>query len=204
MPYEISAGNIIEIQIVGRLHSQRTRTTFHYRCDDIDPGNDGVTELEYIEGVFDSEVASPIRTALSEEWVHEYNTIQRIHQTRQRTIAAQVNVAGAVAQSSCPSTTAVVIRRFTEQAGRRYQGRIYLPGVPVTHEQDSRLNPLMVPLYTAISLAMEQNLDGGPHNSTWVPIVSKLTPNDNRDNVADTFVDTVLRAQRRRQIGVGE
>lgn len=204
MAYTIPVGAAVEIQMLGRLHGQRTRTTFHYLYKGSASAPDAVVSLNALIDDFEATVASPIRTVTSEEWTHEFTTAQLIFPVRYRVVTRSVNVAGLVPGQSCPSGVSVVVRRTTERSGRRFQGRIYIPGFPVTWELDSEIDPSRRDDYDTLVANIPAVLEGNDVSEDFVPIVSKVPPFGNEDTITATLLDPILRYQRRREIAVGE
>jgi hypothetical protein len=205
MAYTIPAGAIIAVQVLGRVHEQRTRTTFWYHYRGVAAIPDGVIGLLGFLADFDLNVGTAIRERCSTEWQHEHTSAQVVDPTRFRAVFASIDLPGEQVSQSLPSGVAVVIRRTTDRSGRRYQGRIYLPGVPTAFEDDSMVAIAERPNYAALAIAMTLTLDTGDPDEPLAPIVSHTPPVLTLfDSVEDAGLDPVLRYQRRREIGVGE
>ena len=96
------------------------------------------------------------------------------------------------------------MRRAAILAGRRYQGRIYVAGIPVQSEQDSRLSDASAFSWDTAAPLLKEPLMGGTQTSPFIPIVSINTLTPGLDDVDTVAVDHTLRVQRRREVGVGE
>jgi hypothetical protein len=141
----------------------------------------------------------------SSEWTYEYTQIQMISPTRYRAVVNPVDTPGQISGGALPSGVCAVIRRTTDRAGRRYQGRIYLPGVPITHEDDSEIAVAKRTLYATFATTMITPLEGMAAGEDYTPVCSLdgamiLAA----DTIRDAGLDPVLRYQRRRELGVGE
>jgi len=205
MPYTIPNGSKIRVQVVGRLHGQRTRTTFSYLYTGAATAPDGVAALTAMLTDFEDQIGVELKNVSSSEWDHEYTSAQVISPTRYRMVVQPINLQGAIAGNALPSAVAAVIKRTTDRAGRRYQGRIYLPGVPATYEDDSEIAVIKRPLYDTLAANMVTPLEGVDPGEDFTPVVSlegAMIPA--ADTVRDAVLDPVLRYQRRREVGVGE
>lgn len=201
--YNINQNAITEIQILGRLHGQRTRNVFHYRYTGTTP-LDGPTTIDALLEEFQVEILEGIRGLLSNEWMCEALSGQLVAPVRYRVRFKVINQAGAVQQGSLPSTTCVVMRRTAILSGRKYQGRVYIPGIPTGSEQDSVLHPNVLVPWTDASISLKEPLSGGTAVEPFVPNLRRTAPASALEDVELTGLDTVLRIQRRREVGVGE
>jgi len=203
--YQLPVGGIVKMQILGRLHGQRTRTTFNYMYQGDAAAADGATSIADALADLEAQILNPILQVTSEEWGCEFLVGQLVAPTRYRAVVLTSTAAGAVAGSACPSAVAAVIRRFSDRSGHRFQGRVYLPGVPVSYEDDSQLAAGVRASYDTIVDGMVTPLEGSDASEDYVPIVSTVAPVVlNADQVQGAVLDPTLRYQRRRELGVGE
>lgn len=202
--YAINTGAIVECQIIGRLHGQRTRNTFHYRYGGTVAIPDGVAELTALLADFITTVASPMMALQSNEWEREATSIQVISPTRYRAIFDIGGGSGGVQGESLPSGVSVVLRRQAIAAGRQYQGRIYVPGIPVSQELDSQLTAAARDLWQTFAAQLAVPLDGPGSLDDFVPVVHFGADANALDAVHQVVCDENLRYQRRREVGVGE
>lgn len=202
--YVMPVNAVVEIQIVGRLHGQTTRTTFHYRYSGIASSPDGATAIGDFLDNFDVQVGAKIRGLASNEWMHEYTTGQMINPTRYRAVFDDIGQNGVVVSNSCPSGTAVVISRQGLIADRKWNGRIYLPAVPTSIEDNSMIDGGAQGNYDPLLASMLVVLQGSVPAEQFTPIVGPKNPATALDDVLTTRLDPILRYQRRREIGVGE
>jgi hypothetical protein len=202
--YVIAQDHVVEAQVVGSLHGQTTRTTFHYRVNTPADIPDGREALDDWIIAFEAAVAAPLRFVQSAEFEHIHTTMQVIHPNRYRYVLAPVNMLGETSGQAMPSTCCVVVRRFAETSGRMFQGRIYLPGVPASIEDNSRIASAAVPLYDDVLVALKDTILGTPAEQELIPIVRYLPPVSGLNDVTGTALNRNLRSQRRREVGVGE
>jgi len=204
MAFTIPNGAHIQIQVCGRLHGQRTRTTFNYVYNGGASAPDGAESLNALLNDFETAIGAQIRTLSSEEWEHEFTQGQVITPVRYRVQVVDVGVAGLVEGACCPSGVCVLLRRYTQLSGSRFQGRIYLPGVPVANEEDSMIPIAKRDDYDTLRANMIATLEGVDASEDFVPVVTPSAPSLPQDQVYGVALDPVLRYQRRREIGVGE
>jgi hypothetical protein len=201
--YPLPPQAVVEVQILGTLHGQRTRNTFHYLYTGSTP-LDGPATLDALLTEFEQEVGNVILALQSNEQMCDGYQIQLIHPTRYRSRFLASATPGSVQSSSLPSTSTVVLGRQGIVAGRRYQGRIYVPGVPLNHEDNSKIAVGQINAWTLAAEKLKKVLKGATVNDVFVPVVSKKQVVTGLDSVELTSMDPVLRVQRRRELGVGE
>jgi hypothetical protein len=201
--YSISQNSIVEMQMLGTLHGQRTRNIFHYRYTG-STQLDGPTTLDALMDEFEAEIQTPLRLLLSNEWMNDGVMAQLISPTRYRARFKAVATAGGVVSSSLPSTSCVVLRRKAIASGRQYQGRVFIPGIPTQYEDNSRLGAGVIAGWTAAADLLKEPLEGGTAVEAFVPTITKIGPATALYDVDIVELDTILRSQRRREVGVGE
>jgi hypothetical protein len=208
MPYVIQGTAILEVQVVGRLHGQITRSVLHYAKTDFAPVNDGNAFLQAFSLAYTGTLTGLYRACCSNEFTVVQVSYQWIKPTRYR--ALQVSIfpnAGTVIQNSLPSGAATVLSKTTPRSGRKWRGRVYLPAIPQTFEADSLINATGKQAYDALaaSLNSSQIITG----TQLYPWVNKDLPTgaaqDTNDHTIDSVITRdVIRYQRRREVGVGE
>jgi len=204
MAYIIPPGAVIQFQILGRLHGQRTRNVFHYRYAGSANVDDGAAELTALADDFHDEVAFFILQQQSDEFTLEQIMAQAIAPTRYRAVFKDVNIPGAVEGNSVPSGVAVVLRRFAELSGRHFQGRVYIPGLPVASESDSQVLIDDRAAWSAVAQKFLTVLTGPEGGENYRMVVSTDIIVTSADEVFGAALDINLRYQRRREVGVGE
>lgn len=203
--YSLQQGNMIEAQIVARLHGQRTRNVFHYVWWG-DPSTDGEASLEDAAGQFDGTVGAAIREFASNEWQHEYVTMQLIKPVRYRPVPLTVNLPGEIQFGALPSGVAAVISRSAVLSGRRYQCRNFIAGVPSSYEADSILTAPGLAALDTIGVATAADILVGGGGSQLLPLTTKAadSPVPAVFQVQQYFPRRELHYQRRRAVGHGE
>lgn len=201
--YNISSQAVIQVQVLGRLHGQRTRNVFHYLYTGSTP-LDGPTTLDELIDEFKLEVWDGFVALLSDEWRLENITAQALQPVRYRARVKNYIIQGGTVGNSLPTTSAVVCRRVGVVSGRRYQGRIFVAGIPAQSESDSTLAVAVRANWNTAALGLKEPLQGGTLTEPFIPVISTIPVVTPLDSVDLTSVDNNLRIQRRREIGVGE
>lgn len=205
----IPAGSVLLIQVRGRLHQQRVMNNFYYATltsssDNL--ANNTVSSVEKWDMDF-----GPMYAACMSNEVTNLTIRGQILQPNGTAHPDRFmfyeqpasDSEGAVVQNSLPSTVSAVVRRRTALSGRKYRGRVYVPGVPFTWEIDSVLteaaqDTLIANMGAILITPMTVSA------TIWQPVVTD-SPFFLRQTVVNAAaVDPVLRVQRRREIGVGE
>lgn len=190
------AGDVLLTTIQGSLFGQRTITTFHWAITSIPPNTNLLTVLTNLE----ANLLPDFRTLLSQDWDGIELTGRRLFPGPTRSYSVAINGSGLVVATSCPPSVAGVISRFTNQAGKKGRGRIYVPAVPVSWHLNGLLTMAGQNAYDAFRgrLDLPTNLAGPV---TLEPVL--FTRPNTAVNVEGSAVRTILRSQRRREIGVG-
>lgn len=203
--YTLHDGDLIQLQIVGRLHGQRIRTVLHYSFRGPDH-MDGEAALEQFDGIFEDFSLSAFLAFQSAEYQCDYIFSQVIKPVRYRPVVLTVEEPGTVEGDSLPSGVAAVLSRYGTPAGRRYQGRTFVAGVPVSFEENSSLKPAAVDLLDAIGVVTSQPLLVGLGGNNCAPLTSGnvTTPVPIAYEVQQYLPRIELHYQRRRAVGRGE
>jgi len=195
-------GDIFRVSIMQRLHGQRLINTLHYRLKVDDPAGFGP-----LGGVLADRIRSQIlpemKACQSAELTHEGIIVQKIWPLPPQVPKLNTvdNGPGTPVSSSLPTSVAVVITKMTDFAGRKYRGRIYVGGVPVSHENDSVLDAAVLPTWGALATKLFANMTTGLY--VFEPVLWHKESHT-FDVVSFASARAVLRNQRRRQVGKGE
>ena len=205
MPYTLPGDSLIQVQIMGFLHGQRTRNVFHYVKNNATVLDGRAALLEFGDW-FQTFVNMPILAGQSQEFLCEMLQLQAIFPTRYRAVQLGVHEQGAIEGNSLPSGVAAVVSTYAHQSGRPFQGRHYIPGIPVDRENDSQLNAAGNTWLTNVATALEGSYNSIAAGWTMTPVVS---PNAlpgiwTAYQLELATPRSILRYQRRREVGVGE
>lgn len=207
MDFPCLLNDVWQMTMVGKLHGQTTRNVFNYVVTD-EPTVPIVTDVE-LDTLLTAMVASvwtgALQTFISDEFELQYLTMQRIKPIRYIAAIKSVGEAGGVAGKSLPTECALVLKRLTELAGKTNRGRVYIAGIASENEADSAftINPDGVEMGKALSFLnddLQIAADGVIRPIIW----SAASPTVINRFVVTAEMEVPVRAQRRRQLGVGE
>jgi len=188
--------------IVGSLHGQVINTVLYY-IQSFDNGVTSTPEIGLSEQV--AILASGMLAEQSAEYSYTHTMVQRFVPVPPRVPVVHTALAGvgSVAGDSLPSYCCATITKLTNFAGRRYRGRIYLAGIPVTSEQDSQLKSARRIAIQALAVPFASTLTD-VNGDQFQPILEHRNPVPDFFTVLRSMrVNPVLRSQRRREIGKG-
>lgn len=115
-----------------------------------------------------------------------------------------IGVVGAIAGDALPPACALVIRKRTAFAGRRYRGRLF---VPMLSESDQVNGIWAGANYLALAAAWDSLLATvlvGADGGEYIPIIfPKNGTTASAKIITSSSSDPVVRQQRRREVGVG-
>jgi len=195
----MAVGDMYRVVINQTLHGQVINNVLHYRK----------TEEGFIDGGalalaqrVDAVIVVAMKVQQSSELAHVNVLAQRIRPTPPLVpvLVNTNNGAGSVAGGSLPAADTVVITKRTPYAGRKFRGRVYVAGVPVTHEDNSTIAVAQLNNWQVLANTFAVNLT--LDDDTWTPVVYHRS-NFTHDVIVAAQVRNILRSQRRRQIGKG-
>lgn len=194
----MAVDDIYRCTIVGQLHGQTMNNVLFYR-EATSAGANGQTALA---SALDSKYATNILPRQSDEYTYKGALVQRFSPGTPlvATLNSTNTGAGGIVGNSLPTSSAAVIKKLTTLAGRKYRGRLFLPGIPTAHEDDSELSAAAeTALATAFSNFGVSATSGGFvfNLILWHKASSTYT------DVSIWEVTTPLRVQRRREVGRG-
>lgn len=199
LPLPALHGDVLLFEIVGTLNGQTTISTFHYRWM-ADNSADQITEAD-ADAAIRLTLSTPYRECLTTDWT---GLVTRTFVVKpSSTVPALVTTFtpdGTVDPPTLPPTNAVCITRRASRRGPRGRGRVYLPAVPVAWTTGGLVTTTTA--YTAFAEAMIDEIGVAAPAGTLTPCLwSRAT--DLNSTVDAYTVQSVLRSQRRRAIGVG-
>lgn len=202
MPLIVPAPAVVEARVIGTYHGQQVITTFH--LSDPNGSNDARTEcLDILTGV-ETTIWNNMRQACSTELTGVFLEAQYVHPIRSLVVRrTPTQVAGGRAGTGLPSGTSIVVQRVSEQAGHEFRGRIYVPAVVSGDVLNSVLTAAALtafgtPLRNAVSANVVTILPATYPQVIWSrKAPARITP------IFEGRVDSIIRYQRRREVGVG-
>jgi len=207
----MAIGDFFRASVLASLHGQTTINTFYYS----QTVGTGVAEFALAANLANAILAADWWDGYLQlhvaTWEATRINVQQIATTPPPGILSPtydidiVDAAGQATGISLPSSSAVVVRRRTTIAGRKGMGRIFLCGFPADWTENSVVLTEDAE-FTAASGAFLAAINTDLVNTgiTWSPrhyspsaLVTTAAP------IRQWSFDSVLRNQRRRQVGVG-
>jgi len=202
-PIVIPANSLWEVRMNGFVDAQQCITTWHY-LNQVEVANLADTLDELLVEFETQNWVNRIRGALSVGYENMFLDAQCIRPIRYRSHRRiPANRAGTIAGDCSPSGVSIVVRRTTPRSGRKFQGRIYLPGIAEsTTVQSSVTTGWFVANAANLQDAVTENLTL-PVAGEFVSVVYHPGAVTLADEITLGKVDISIRYQRRREIGVG-
>lgn len=202
MAFPVSMFSILEVRLSGNLAGQFVETTWHYVA--AVAFTDGGAAQDMMAADFEAKVWTPIRggtsvdltnVRITTQWIYPIRYVARTRSPMQST--------GFDTSAALPSGAAIVLRRRSNLSGRKFRGRVFLPGIPYNSTFNSQLTAAWLTangfnIQTAGVAALESPVGTGNP-----PVVWSATHPIDRTLIDQAFVDPVVRYQRRREVGVG-
>lgn len=193
----VAVGDVLIGVIKGTLFGQETQTTFHWKIEN----TDGINTVQTLCTEMIDEILPDFVTMISDEWVSRVCYARRVHPNPTRGFElSTAAVAGTVVAASLPPSVAGVISRFTNLPGPGGRGRIFVPGVPTSWHEDGLLSAAGLAAYSAFLPHLDLQWDPG-NGTVYEPVLYK--GGGVAVNIENAVARSVLRSQRRREIGVG-
>lgn len=197
----MAIGDVFQVTVIGSVFGQRTNMTMHYRQTsgaNVGPPAAGLAESAEATWVND------LLAAQSAEYSYEQTICSKIFPLPRElswstsALAALGSVAGDAYTANAPPT----ITKQTGTAGVRFRGRIYMPGLPAAYVDNGSLTGAGVIAINGASLQLVSPLVD-LNGNTFQPCIYHRDDNTTTD-IVFRRVNTVIRNQRRRQVGVGK
>jgi len=200
--YEVPPNSIMEIRLTSNFTGQTVINTFHYASSVT--YDDGADILQQACDAFEDAIWTPMSPLICTAVTNVTAFAQWVAPIRYRSdFKIMTPAAGTAADDPTPTGVSVVLRRFAEKAGRKYQGRIYVYGSPIGNVVNSTLTDaaynsfrtnVLPPFIATLTLA---------DTSELTPVLYDGVAYNEDQIVLGGQVDRIIRYQRRREIGVG-
>jgi hypothetical protein len=198
----MATNDIVQARMIGSLDGQLTVNQFFYLAQS-GPGNVAPFLDKLRTGVINNiyGLMAPSFTVVRLEG-------QRAS-PKPRTFLATlaINIAGAQTGAAVPSSVSVVVSKHSAFAGRKYRGRWYFAGVPVSQVSASQLIPAAATQWQVFANFCDDVLTDAD-GTVWVPVISNGYVQDTGvlayTQIVGCQAQSVLRNQRRRQVGRGK
>lgn len=193
----IAPGDLLAVTVKGRLFQQRTNNTFHYLIDTAVAQNLGNFASQFTAD-FDPVWAN----AVSEDWTADTLVIRRISPNSTRGIEFGLDWVGQVESPALPPSTAAVISRYSYSGGPSNRGRVFIAGVATSHHLEGSLTNPGLALFSLLAAQIDDNVVDGVALIAKPVLFHRADATNSNIDVAQAR--SILRQQRRREIGVGE
>lgn len=204
--YQIVAPALIEVQWLGRLDGQRVRNVWHFVFKEGTDETNGRTAAEALIADIMARWGADLLDVLSSDYTLEFVTAQWILPDRFRMFIQDVNTPGSEAGGALPGGCSIVVSKYADFAGRAYQGRTYLAGIPNTAEEDGLIKEeYLDPLQVIVDKWKEPHSTPTNTGKYFMTVEGLEEYTGSQDFfVTNIVAREVLRYQRRREVGVGE
>lgn len=198
----LDPGAAVQFIVSYSVDGQTNMNVFHYNT--MGPIMDWFANAPSIAGEFETVVVNKMTANMSSNAAQFQITVQVVNPIRTRPVVIQaVPDQGQVSGDCLPAYCAVVLARTAELAGRRYQGRVFIGGIPSSYETASRLNLVGRAAMDLIVETMTESIIPASPDVELKPIIWSANYAAERTFVADARTTTVMRVQRRREVGRG-
>lgn len=205
----MALNDIFKLRIHCRIHGAEVINVMHF-VDDIGVAVDGAQELA---NDFRTNMAATMLARASTDTFFEYIEVIKIvpYGDAPRLSVWPTTTNGGVSGTTPSATLCEVITISSAQIGRRKRGRIYLAGLAPTAMASGQLTPAQTTRTQSFATQLANRHVGFTHPSQFgLGIWSKLNagpeppwPTDAFTRASALTVRTIVRTQRRRQVGVG-
>jgi len=194
----IEPGDVLSLTLKGRLFGQRTNNTFWYYFPTVAAGQ---TFTEFFQQ-WNVDFETLWSNFVSEDWTGDTITIRRVGATATRGIDFNIDWVGQVASPSLPPSTAAVISRWTYGPTAKSRGRLFISGVPTSFHSEGALTAPAMAILTLLAAQVDDEVADLPDFAAEPVLYNR--PTNTVQTLDGTTPRSILRQQRRREIGVGE
>lgn len=203
-PPAVANGTVIQTVIETRLNQQRLLSVLHWKCVGTPSPSEYFTVMNNINNDLDKvggwtrELAG-LMTADATVW-SVYSQV--VYPVRGPLVEKFVNRPGTAAGVAAPQNVTLSLTKKVDAAGRGYNGRIQLMGLPMTGITDGLWNAGQIALVTAFASILLEPLDNFNDGDRFYPVTfNRKTGTTN--NVRDFEVQEEVRTMHRRTVGLG-
>ena len=207
----LNINDLITCNIHGTLFGQQMITTFAYRITAASQAANTVDACTSWAGSWKAGAVSPFLSflaACSPEYSADTVRVQRIYPTRNIYGQNVVGLIGTNANATDSTNQAASITRGAELSGRRYVGKIQIPGLAAGNMLAGNVTNAFLSLMSTIGSKMLNTFyDLTDGTTAGVPVLLHRIPGTQiYDNVQlyRTIPQRTARVMRRRTIGVGK
>lgn len=204
-----AVGDIYEVVWMMTMDNQQLRMVRHYQLLSFTggtPASDTVVAIGC--NVAMTNISTTLKSQLATTWALVAVKSQRTYPLP-RTFGALSTVnagPGTAAGTALPAECCGVIRLTTDFAGKKYRGRSYISGLITTYASASSLSAAGLTAVSTIGTQLAINCVGLSAGITYTfsPVITHKATPGSIVTINNTNTDTVIRSQRRRQVGKGK
>jgi len=203
----LNIGDVVSIQIHGRIFNQVTMSTFHYKVTTASTTPDTKVALEALGTSFKTQLNAPglaFLQAAPQNWLAEKVRLQVVSPILSQYAIVSWNLFGTIGSDANASNVTGTLTRRTSFGGRTQIGALHTAPLPDA--------AMLSGLIAASHLAKMDNLaDKMDNNFTVLAETTQVTPvlwstNDPFNNnklITSIIVQPEIRVMRRRTVGLG-
>ncbi len=203
-PASVADGDVIQCVIETRLNNQRLLNVLHYKCVGTP------TETEYfaaMEGMnlwltAEASMVAGLLDLISEDATVWSVYSQRVYPVRGPLVELSVVDPGVVESPAAPQNVTMSVTKKVDAAGRGYNGRIQLVGLPLTGITDGLWNAGQIALVETWGPWLLERADPGGDFDRYYPVTFNRATGGTH-NVRDLEVQEEVRTMHRRTVGLG-
>jgi hypothetical protein len=203
----VGYNDIYRLRIHCRLHGAEVLNVLHFRGDIVTSSASGLAND------FFTNMATTLRGRASNDCFFEYIEVVPLvpYGDGPVTVSWAANTAGTVVAAAISGSLAEVVTVYTNQIGRAHRGRIFLSGIASGRIAAGLMTSAQTTATQAFATALAGRYIGDGHTGSYTfGVWSRLLAGPDPPWTTDAFtpatsltVRTIVRNQRRRQIGVG-
>lgn len=159
----MAVNDVYQVDLLYSNKGEKCANVIHVK-ETADPGT--TNEVHIAEAVKDDIWTAALRATMTNDCTLQTIRVRRIDPTSGGPVMATVDEAGSIAQDTLPPNSAVMLSMYTARLDRSGRGRLFLPGVPKTHNEDGLLPESVVTLYDAVGTALTGTL--AESGGTWI------------------------------------
>lgn len=204
----INVNDVVGVQIHGELFSQRTISTFWYRCLVASTNANYVQAITGVAENFDQGVISPglaFVAVAPQNWTWVFTRAQVVNPTRKVYAESNVDLPGTWPVGATTANTQASITRRSEIGTRRNVGALHTPGLPTDAQVAGELSVGYKAALATLGTRM-LNIFEHPFDATLElqPILwSPSTPTDATRVITSTIVQDRVGTMHRRTVRLG-
>ena len=203
----LAIGDILSIQLHGRILNQKTISTFFYKVISASTEQNDAVALKAVGDSFTVGILSPglsFIQAAPQNWTAVETRVQRVYPALSQYVIDTVGLPGTVgSDAEAPNIMATITRRGAA-GGRRNIGALHSAPLPsdgfadglITNTHKTRLETVATRMLNDFTVTLE--------TTQLTPILwSRAIPSDGQRRVSSTIVQNEVRTMRRRTLGLG-